>query len=203
MALKFVTLIKSFFPKGKIWEFQENFNNLIDGISVEFSRAYDAATSFYNNFNIIQSELLAGLHGRDYLIIEGLYTNREVQRIIVEYLNKDFGFQEIIQDFADFIGVDIIWSLPSPLEFGVFQFGDEFGDATSSQIGNLFLTIGINGDITCQEWNKINWLVNYLKPPYINVEVSDAPINSIIPLTFGVSQFGDDFGELDQCQILK
>ena len=202
MDLKFVQLLKSFFPKGKIWEFQTNFNNLINGISIEFSRIYEDATNFYNNFNIINSTALAGLHARDYLIIDNLYTNREAQRIIVQYLNKDLTFKEIIQDFADFIGINIIWSLPQPLEFGVFQFGDEFG-STQSQIGNLYLTIGIDGIITCQEWNKINWLVNYLKPPYINVQVSDAPINSITPFTFGYSQFGDDFGELDQCQILK
>lgn len=203
MALKFSIIIKSFFPKGKIWEFQKNFDNLIDGISKEFSRIYNSATAFYNSFNIIQSELLAGQHSRDHLIIEGLYTNRELQRIITLYLNKDFRFREVIEDFANFIGVNILWSLPQPLEFGVFQFGDEFGDATSSEIANLFLTIGVDEDISCRDWNKLNWLVNYLKPPYISIEISDSPINSITPFTFGLSQFGDDFGELDQCHILK
>lgn len=201
MDLKFVSLIKSFFPTGKIWEFQKNINDLIDGISIEFGRLYDQATGFYNNFNIIKSEALAGLHGADYLIISGLYTNREIQRIIVEYLNKDFNFREIIEDFANFANIPITWSLPPALEFGVFQFGDEFG-AASIPVANLYVTIGINGEITCQEWNKIAWLVYYLKPPYINVEITEPPINSITPFTFGFSQFGDDFGELDQCQNL-
>ena len=202
MDLKFVSTLKSFFPQGKIWDFQTNFNYLIDGISDEFGRSHKTATQFYNDFNIIKSESLASLHGVDYLIISGLYTNREIQRIIIEYLNKDYDFRDVIEDFANFIGVDILWSLPEALEFGVFQFGDEFG-STESQIGSLYLTIGIEGEVTCQNWNKINWLVQYLKPPYINVEVTDAPITSIIPFTFGLSQFGDDFGELNQCQILN
>lgn len=197
MDLKFVAILKSFFPKGKIWEFQTNFIYLINGISVEFGRAYDAAKEFYNNFNIISSEALAGNHGEDYLIKAGLYTNRELQRIIVEYLNKDLRYREIIQDFADFIGVDITWGLIPPLEFGVFQFGDEFG--ASEEVMELFLIIGIDGDITCQEYNKLTWLVNYLKPPYLSVTFSDQPVNAIIPLTFGYSQFGDDFGELVPC----
>lgn len=201
MDLKFVSTIKSFLPIGKIWEYQTNFNYLINGLSDEMGRAHTQTTNFYNDYNIIESESLAYLHGMDYLIIEGLYTNREIQRIIVEYLNKDFDFKDVIQDFANFIGVGILWSLPGALEFGVFQFGDEFG-STQSVIGNLYLTIGIDGEITCQQWNKINWLVQYLKPPYINVEVTPAPINSITPFTFGLSQFGDDFGELSQCQIL-
>jgi len=72
MDLKFVTLLKSFFPKGKIWEFQTNVNYLINGLSVEYGRAYNASKEFYNNFNIINSEVLASPHGKDYLIIEGL-----------------------------------------------------------------------------------------------------------------------------------
>lgn len=197
MDLKFVKLIKSFFPKGKIWEFQQNFNYLIDGLSVEFGRAYDTAKEFYNNFNIIESELLASPHGRDYLIIEGLYSNREIQRIIVEYLNKDFGFKDIIEDFANFIGVPIEWGSPAPLEFGVFQFADEFGVTDNTM--ELLLTIGLSGDTTCQEYNKMKWLVEYLKPPYLSVIFSDAPVSAIIPITFGVSQFSDDFGELVPC----
>lgn len=201
MDLKFVSILKSFFPVGKIWEFQENLNNLINGISVEFGRIYDEATIFYRDFNIIRSENLADLHGSDYLIIEGLYTNIEIQRIIVEYLNKDFGFREIIEDFADFTNIPIMWSLPPSLEFGDFQFGDEFGQSIIP-VANLYITIGTDGEVSCQEWNKIAWLVYYLKPPYINVEITDPPINSILPFTFGLSQFGDDFGELDQCQNL-
>jgi len=197
MDLKFVTLLKSFFPKGKIWEFQTNVNYLIDGLSVEYGRAYDASKEFYNNFNIINSEVLASPHGRDYLIIDGLYNDFEIQRIIVEYLNKDLGFKEIIEDFADFIDVPIVWGLIPPLEFGVFQFGDEFGQ--SETVMELFLTIGLDGDATCQEYNKMKWLVEYLKPPYLSVTFSDQPINAIVPFTFGYSQFGDDFGELISC----
>lgn len=98
--------------------------------------------------------------------------------------------------------MDVLLSLPQPLEFGEFEFGDEFG-SSESQIGSLYLTIGIEGEVTCQNWNKINWLVQYLKPPYINVEVTDAPITSIIPFTFGLSQFGNNFGKVNQCQILN
>lgn len=198
MDLKFTSIIKSFFPKGKIWQFQTNFNYLINGLSDEFGRIYNKSKAFYNNFNIINSQVFASEHGKDYLIINGLYTNAEIQRIIVQYLNKDFGFKEIIEDFANFIGTPIQWGLITPLEFGVFQFGDEFG-SQESQIANLFLTIGLNGDTTCQEYNKITWLVNYLKPPYISVTFSDTPITSITPFTFGYSQFGDEFGKLAAC----
>lgn len=197
MDLKFVTLLKSFFPKGKIWEFQTNVNYLIDGLSVEYGRAYNASKEFYNNFNIINSEVLASPHGRDYLIIDGLYNDFEIQRIIVEYLNKDFGYQEIIEDFADFIDVPIEWGITPPLEFGVFQFGDEFG--ASEEAMELFLIIGLEGDATCQEYNKMKWLVEYLKPPYLSVTFSNPPSESILPITFGYSQFGDDFGELVSC----
>lgn len=197
MDLKFVTLLKSFFPKGKIWEFQTNVNYLINGLSVEYGRAYNTAKDFYNNFNIINSEVLASPHGKDYLIIDGLYNDFEIQRIIVKYLNKDLGFKEIIEDFAYFISVPIEWGSPAPLEFGVFQFADEFG--TTDGVMELLLTIGIDGVATCQEYNKITWLVGYLKPPYLSVTFSDPPITSITPLTFGYSQFGDDFGELESC----
>lgn len=198
MDLKFVALIKTFVPKGKFWENQEKFNLLIDGISDEFSRAYNKSKKFYEEFNIISSEALAGEHSQDYLIIQGLYTNRELQRIIVEYLNKDLGLKAIIVDFANFLNVNLIWGTAiTPLEFGVFEFADEFGDANASPVMELF--IEFDNDITCQEYNKIVWLVSYLKPPYLKVTYTNKPVNAIVPFTFGYSQFSDEFGELIPC----
>ncbi len=129
MDLKFVSLIKSFFPKGKIWEFQPNFNSLINGISIEFGRVYDKATTFYNEFNLIDSSSLAVEHSKDYLISQGLFTSIELQRIIVQYLNQDYGLQSIIEDFATFIGCDLEFSgVPNPFVVGRSTIGNYLGD---------------------------------------------------------------------------
>jgi len=196
MNTKFVSILQSFFPKGKAWEFQTNFGYLIDGTSEEFGRSYDTASQFYRDFDIVNSVNLASEHGSDYLIKPFLFTNSEIQRIIVEYLNKDMTFKQIIEDFAGFIGASVGWDLPPYFEFGYSQFGDEFG--AESAVGNLYVVLDI-GNVTCQQYQKIRWLVEYLKPPYINVELSDPPLTSIVPLTFGYSQFGDDFGEMAAC----
>ncbi len=107
MDIKFVKVLKLFFPKGKIWIFQENFTYLIDGISIEFGRIYDKAKQFYEDFNIIESDALAVEHSQDYIIVQDAFTNAELQRIIVEYLNKDLKFEDIITDFASYIGMTL------------------------------------------------------------------------------------------------
>ena len=202
MDLKFVTLLKSFFPKGKIWEFQTNFNYLINGLSVEYGRAYNTAKEFYNNFNIIEKETLADIHSDDYLIVSGLYSKLELQRIIVEYLNKDFAFKTIIEDFATFTGIPISWQNPhKPFIFGSSEFGDFFGDADNP--GIMELLIKFEPDVTCREYNKIVWLVEYLKPPYLDVQYTNEPVSASDLFTFGSSKFGDKFLNIVPCELVK
>ncbi len=198
MALKFSNIIKSFLPTGKAWELKENTSKLIDGTSEEFERAYNTSKEFYDNFNIIQSDKLADKHGPDYLIQSGLFSNREIQRIVVEYLNKDYDYKTIIDDFATFIGESVSFvNLPISMEFGELQFGDEFGDPTLSRY--MEILIQFSDTISCANYKKLEWLALFLKPPYVNVIFENKPINSITPFTVGYSQFGDELGELSAC----
>lgn len=202
MELKFTELLKSFFPKGKIWEFQTNFTYLINGISVEFGRLYTSATDFYNNFNIIESEKLAPLHAKDYLIDGTIYTDFEIQRIIVEYINKDLSFNQIIEDFTNFINSPVVFALNgAPVQFGNFEFADTFGDETEvSEFEVMKLVIVLDVDIVCAEFKKINFLVNYLKPPYLLVSYINKPVFSENYIEFGRSEFSSEFGEVIQCK---
>lgn len=205
MGLAFETIIKSFLPKGKIWETQESLNYLISGTAKEPKRLHDKATKFYNEFNIINSSVYAPEHSQDYLIIQGLYTNEELQRIIVEYLNKDYEFKQAIENFADFIGVDLLWKkFPFPLEFGTFQFSDEFGDPNASETCELLIEFdtSVTGDISCVQYNKILWLVNFLKPPYLKITFENPPNVSSEDFEFGYSQFGDSFSGYVPCQLI-
>jgi len=198
MDLKFINIMKSFFPKGRIWEFQKNFSDLIDGMSVEFGRSYDNTKAFYEDFNILDTSNLAVEHSKDYLIKQGLYTNNELQRIIVEYLNKDFNFKDIIEDFAIFIGSPITWEKAAPaIEFGIFEFGQEFGDADVSQ--TMQLVIKFPDDVTCSQYQKIVYLVGFLQPPYLEIFFTSPPAQTLIPFEFGVSVFGDEFGGITSC----
>lgn len=202
MDLKFVTLLKSFFPKGKIWEFQTNFNYLIDGLSVEYGRAYNSAKEFYENFNIIESESLAKEHSLDYLIVQGLYTKLELQRIIVEYLNQDLGLKEIIEDFANFTNVSISWENPhAPFIFDSSKFGDKFGDKDNPGIMELLIKFG--SSVTCKEYNKIYWLMEYLKPPYLDVQYTNKPLQANDKFIFDSSKFGDKFVNQVACELIK
>ncbi len=200
MDLKFTQLLTRFFPTGKIWEFQANLFSLFEGVSIEFSRVYELGNNFHREFNLVESETYASEHSEDYLIRQGIYTNLELQRIVVNYMNKDIEFKAAIEDFAAFINVPITWlNLPAAFEFGVFQFGDEFGDPTVSP--NMELLIEFDSGVTCQEYRKVRWLVEFLKPPYLKVTFSNEPVLSIQPFEFGVSQFGDAFGESIPCEL--
>jgi len=202
LALKFKNLLKSFLPKGRAWEEQPQIDKLLSGFSDEFGRQYDKDTKFYQDFNIIKSSNLAIEHSQDYLIVQGLYSNRELQRIIVEYLNKDYQYMEAIEDFANFIGVPIAFiNFPLPLEFGRMQFGDEFGDPLAEPYTDLYIDLNFSGDITCRDYNKIQWLAKFLKPPYIRLTFTNPPNNAILPFEFGFNQFGDDFGNLIDCEL--
>jgi len=201
MDLKFVATIKSFFPIGKIWDFQTNFNYLIDGISIEFARLYNNAKDFYNNFNIINSEELADFHAKDYLLDGELYTNKELQRIIVEYINKDFGFKQIIEDFANFINSPIEWRVYGlPVQFGEFEFAETFGNIDNPAIFEVMnLVIILDVSIICSDFKKIDFLVNYLKPPYLNVDYVNKPLISSNYIEFGRSTFPSEFGAIKPC----
>jgi len=198
MAIKFYDIISSFLPQGKAWELQSNTKKLLNGSSEEFNREYETSKDFYNNFNIIQSDKLAYNHGIDYLIKTEIFTNAEIQRIIVEYLNKDYEYNTIIEDFASFIGESISFvSLPTSLEFGEMNVGDEFGDPSLNRY--MEILIKFSETISCQNYKKIEWLALFLKPPYVNVIFENKPLNSITPFTLGYAQFGDELGELQSC----
>ena len=200
---KFSELLKRLLPDGRAWDFQENFNDLIDGISDEFGRSHEQSTNFYNEFNIIDSSMLAFEHSLDYLITDKLYLNVERQRIIVEYLNKDYEFKDAIEDFANFINSPIEYLVfPTSIEFGVFEFGDEFGDPDA--IGVMELLIQFDDNVNCEEYNKIKWLSEYLKPPYLKIIYSNPPVESTTPFEFNNIQFGDEFGgEIIPCTIIS
>lgn len=172
MDIRFVEVLKRFFPKGKFWDFQEKFLYLIDGISVEFGRAYESAKTFYDNFNIISSSNLAVEHSQDYLIIQDLFTDDELQRIIVEYLNKDLKFAQIIEDFATYVGMILTFgSLPSSFIVGRNTAGNPLGDIDFTNT-NMVLYVEFNSIETPEDQEniiKIKWLIDYLKPPYIEV----------------------------------
>lgn len=202
MGLEYRKLIKSFFPKGKIWDTQQNLDYLIDGVSKETERVHVKGTNFYNEFNIIQSSMYAQEHSLDYLIVQGLYSNIELQRIITFYLNKDYEFKESIEDFANFINSPIEYlEPPLPFTFGSSKFGDFFGSETT--LGYMQLFIKFQNDVTCIEYNKIKWLIDFLKPPYLEVIYSDIPVISFTEFTFSKSSFGDRFKETIPCVLIS
>ena len=168
MDVKFVKVLKEFFPKGLIWKFQTNFTYLIDGISIEFGRAYDSAKEFYNNFNIITSYILAVEHSKDYLITQDIFSNSELQRIIVEYLNKDLSFNEIILDFANFVGSSISFgALPESFIVGSNTAGNALGDAAYTNTRMVLYVVFSSIETPEDQENilKIKELIAYLKPP--------------------------------------
>ncbi len=187
MDIKFVKVLQLFFPKGKIWIFQENFTYLIDGISIEFGRIYDKAKQFYQDFNIIESDAFAVEHSNDYLITQGIYTDAELQRIIVEYLNKDLNFESIINDFASYVGMNLTYgSLPESFIVGSNTAGNALGD-TAFDNTNMVLYVVFNDIDTQQDQEniiKIKDLIDYLKPPYIGVLYNDT--DTFIEYTFEV-----------------
>lgn len=198
MDLKFSKVLRSFFPQGKAWEIKNNFSDLVDGMSIEFGRAYDTSSEFQKNFNIIYSYMLAVEHSEDYLIRQGIYTNQELQRIIVEYLNGDLNFKDIIEDFATFTSIPISWEkAPGAFEFGVFEFGNEFGDPAIEQ--NMQLIIKFADDVTCQEFTKITYLVEFLAPPYLEIFYTNKPAEALIEFEFGTWEFGSGFGDITTC----
>jgi hypothetical protein len=205
---KFVELFERLLPEGRAWEIQDNTRNLLNGISEEFGRSHDKATKFYRDFNLLNSSNLAFEHSQDYLITKSLYTNRERQKIIVDYIEGDeFEFKKAIEDFATFIGTPINYlPLPLPIEFGTFQFGDEFGDPNALGYMELLIEIELQSETDCLSWNKIRWLVEYLKPPYLKVYYSNKPVSALTPFEFGNIEFGDSAefgGELIPCEIVN
>lgn len=201
MDLKFVEILKGFLPKGKAWENQENTFKIFEAVSDEFSLIHAKGASFYKNYNLVQDESLATEYSNDYLIYQGLYSNLELQRIIVEYINRGYEFKDAVEDFSEFIGVPINWTfLPYPMEFGDMQFGDEFGDASVSRV--MELLIEFEEDVTCADFNKIKALVQYLQPPYLSVQYTNTPTDDIVALEFGEMQFGDEMGELITCSLV-
>ncbi len=202
MALKFKRILKSFLPVGKFWDEQEEIDKILDAESQEFKRHYDLSTKFYNEYNIVESYELADIHAKDYLLVEGLYSKQELQRIIVKYLNQDLGFKEIIEDFANFINVPIFFGNPhQPFIFGQSKFGDQFGDKDNP--GIMELLIKFNSAVTCLEYNKVVWLSKYLAPPYLEVTFSAIPINSDVAFAFGSSKFGDKFRDIEVCELIN
>tara|TARA_R110001606_G_scaffold2504_4_gene10963 strand:+ start:2156 stop:2767 length:612 start_codon:yes stop_codon:yes gene_type:complete len=202
MDLKFKELLQSYIPKGKAWEENHNFDKILGGFSGEFSRVYSKIKTFYDNFNIIKSNSYAVSHSSDYLIVQGLYNNPALQHIIIEYLNKDYDFIEALEDFASFINVTIKFlNLPTPFEVGFSQVGDELGDPTASSAMNLFIRFD-DINLSCDDYNRVRWLAEYLKPPYLNILYANQPTNKISPFEVGFSQVGDELGGIETCTII-
>lgn len=169
MDLKFVNILNRFLPKGKFWEDQPDIIKLLNGTSDEFKRAYDDSKYFYENFNIISSSKLAVQHSLDYLITQDLYSRAELQRIIVEYLNKDYGLKDAIIDFTDFIGTPIEFgTIPNPFIVGRSTAGNILGDPaydnTRAILYIKFLDVNDVNNI-----RKTKDLVEYLVPPYLKI----------------------------------
>lgn len=198
MVLKFVNILTDFFPKGKAWdENQENITKLKEGLSDEFGRIYDNINSFYENFNIINKFELAKFHGRDYDLDVILLDNTELQHIIVNYIYGNYTLEELIEDFASFIGASITIIKPSPLIEFAFEFPAEFGDENVGPNMQLFIEFAEGS--TCIEFRKIKYIVNFFKPPYLQVDFTNPPASGVKPFTLGDSQFGEGFGEEVPC----
>lgn len=196
MDLKFSTLLNSFFPKGKFWERQEEIKKVVNGTSDEFSRIYTKSKEFYNNFNIIETDVLASVHAQDYLISKNVYTSRELQRIIVNYLNKDNKLKEVIVDFANFIGTPIEFgSIPYPFMVGRSTTGNPLGDPNYTNprmvIYVKFLDVNDVNNI-----RKVKDLVAYLKPPYLEVIYNTTNDVENIPFIVGRNTAGNPLGQI-------
>lgn len=197
MGLKFQSVIKSFYPKGKIWVFQDNFDKFIQGMAVEFQRANDDIKEFYDDFNIINSTNFAVEHSNDYLITQGLYSDDELQRIIVKYINGDMTFKEIITDFANYIDVEIEFiKAQSSIKFAS-SFAMTFGDPDI--VENMQLQIDLIDNVTCTKYKKMVDIVDYFKPPYIDVFFTGKPSEGVTAFQLGTWQFGSGFGDISSC----
>jgi len=203
MDLKFSNLIKGFFPVGRFWEMQENFTYLTNGLSDEFSRAYNKILLFHEQFNIVNSFELANEHGSDYLLRRCQFTKPEIQRIITHYVHgTNYKFKEAIEDFADFIGAEIIFLNPNTYSgFGVIQFGEEFGSyEPTAQNCQLFIQFGEN--VSCSQYGKIECLIKYLIPPYLQLTMSDRPNAGFKLFRVGTSKMKDKLGETIPCGVI-
>lgn len=194
MAVKFESILKSFFPKGIIWDFQDNFKKLIEGISIEFNRAYLSSKAFYDDFNIIESENLASVHALDYLLNMNLYSKVENQHIIVEYLNKDLSFEEILNDWADFIGIVIEFGqVFQPFIIGRSTTGNALGDPLFNN-HRMVLYIRFISGFDEQDISKYKWLLEYLKPPYLQLVYSQVGAVENTPFYVGRNTTGNPLG---------
>ena len=153
-------------------------------------------TTFYNEFNLIESSSLAVDHSKDYLIKQGLFTNVELQRIIVQYLNQDYGLQSIIEDFATFIGCDLEFSgVPNPFIVGRSTIGNYLGDPLINNTRCIlyvkFNDINDVGNIT-----KMKELISYIKPPYLRVIYNTTSDVTNIPFIIGRNTTGNPLGQI-------
>lgn len=196
MDLKFSTLLNNFFPKGKFWEMQENITKVIDGTSDEFNRIYQKSKTFYQDFNIIESFELADKHAEDYLISKNIYTNAELQRIIVDYLNKDETLKEVIMDFANFINTPIEFgAITNPFMAGRSTAGNALGDPLYNN-ARMILYIKFLDINDVNNIRKIKDLVAYLKPPYLNVIYNTTNDVQNIPFITGRNTTGNPLGQI-------
>lgn len=200
MVLKFVELFDNLFPKGKAWdENQENITKLKAGLSDEFGRVYDDITTFYKNFNIIKKFELSKIHGKDYLLDIDKFSNSEIQHIIVEYIYGNYTMNELIDDFATFIGANITFLTPSPPITFTYEFPAEFGDVTVGT--NMQVFVEFADGTSCENYGKIVYLVNFFKPPYLLVGFSNKPIGGSKLFEMGTSKFGEGFGTQVVCEL--
>jgi len=196
MELKFFRILNSFLPKGKFWEAQNNIKKINEGISDEFGSLYSAAKSFYQDFNIIQSSILADKHAEDYLISKNTYAKQELQRIIVNYLNKDNDLKQVIEDFANFIGTPIEFGgIPNPFMTGRSTTGNALGDPVYNNSRMILYVRFLNVD-DVNNIRKVKNLVSYLKPPYLQVVYNTTNDVENIPFIVGRNTTGNPLGQI-------
>tara|TARA_B110000858_G_C17721529_1_gene435482 strand:+ start:238 stop:846 length:609 start_codon:yes stop_codon:yes gene_type:complete len=201
LVLKFVKVLTDLLPKGKAWEESDgNLQKLKHGISDELGRVHTQITRFYNDFNILNSSKLANTHALDYGLISNRFTDDEMQHIIVEYVHGDYTLQAIIQDFSSFIGATVVFSTPAPSPvFGKMVFPFEFSTVSEDML--FWLRYEFGAQTTCLQYQKINYLANFFKPPHVKLTQDNTPIGGIQVFEFGSSQFGNSFGEIIECEI--
>lgn len=197
MDVRFYNVISRFFPKGKAWELTGNFDNLVKGLSVEFGRAYNQIKTINSQIEITKSSALAIEHGRDYIIDTELFDADEIQRIIVNYINKEVEFKDVISDFADYIGYPVVWfSDIDEIEF-TFEFTAVFGDESTAL--PMILKVEFDPNIQCKQYNQLIFLIEYLKPPYIQIEYIGVPNLGLTPFEIGLSEVGSPLGDTNPC----
>lgn len=202
MDLKFVNLLCDFLPKGKIWENpQGNILKLKHGISDELGRVYLQITEFYADFNILNRSNLANTHALDYGLDAHSFTDQEMQHIIVEYIHKNYTLQQIIEDFSALIGASVEFYAPPKQHSRIGGIKTSFKLYGGEKNMVVWLQYAFNPSTTCIQYQKINYLANFFKPPYVKLTQEGAAPIAIKDFFAGKSRVGSRLGGVETCAI--